>query len=1314
MPKNISLFPHNEIGYQKLVQGLSDYPLAFLEHATGTGKSFILLKYLYLHQRFNRILFITMHDEMFDQLFNGQMHTLGMDRSDFKCFDTMIYPNIIKYNMQDIINKYDCIICDEAHHCGAPKWSISIDELKELVLKTPGKKMIGATATGTRYLDNYLDVAERFFNGHTVSRLPISTSMLNNLLPAPLVVNTLASCNTKIERVIGKLNKLPKTLDTIALRDRLLPLDDKIKRESNVANTLQKYGVKPGEKYIVFCSSIADVQKKITEAQEWFKDIGPIKTFTAHSGQKKDQNRASIAAFSESRPEISLMFAVDIFNEGFHIEGVDGILMFRKTKSPIVYFQQLGRALSFSVRKKQIKIFDFVDNISNNDVIYELYREVINEARRLTKLDPSKKDFYEEILRRFQIIDETTQIIDELNAIEKIIDENYIAKNNIEQAISKLEEYRIFYPHTDFNKELTERHLGRDYVNAYNFICRMNEELTIDQTERLRALNIRFSYEINLPKSERLELLKGYPTIKKLKEAEFNTFQSAYITFVTTNHRRPSLSEHPLEKDLYLKYRAYLNELSPHKLTKFVNNFTFPCTVEEIVLTGNYPSKEALDSYIAFIKEKITNGQQLDKIEIKVTRKLVHTISLKDVSLATIITNYNDKTTRIEEAIAIIANYQKMYNPKERFTNIKSFMGERTIYNALRTIYKYAPYITTSQFIKLLELSIQLPPSIDMTLAERKEKLGDYSSFYELEQGEGTHVVKEYISYIHKYHHRPTGTREELKLEERYNRQLMRMKEFKIGEVCSVLKYFHIPLTLYEQLASKEPIPIAVINNYVADIVKKLRQGTTITKDEIKILRAINRNHYITQVNLDNLINEITKINEISGYLNDIETLLNQGSTRTSYAIKCLLRKITNNYKYLTSYHLERLNSLQISIADELVQSITNLNGFLNIYEQETIRTSNFITNFISYITNFHARPLPTHPLAISYRNYLASSSRRLSIKLIKKVADLGIPLLFEEKVLGDYQFSNEELVSYKDYIEKKITNHHPLDRLEARIISNLQNKGYLQANFYNPATTIRIFSEEEKLERKIVARLRENIARNPLTPINFESTLYKISPASRRQLEEFRLSLLSANFLKNVLSILKKSKLPLTECLTVSEYREFQKFSSLKNPDSESLALLNTINSLDHDYRFLQRKVEKDQTVTDYIAFIASHYGNRPSLNSSSDEELALAITFDELKPFLTATDFQKIEAAIRENSIVETSTTFYERFIAFIMNNGRFPCGNSDNPDEVLLNNMYVNFSSSLSKEQLINLRKLRKKYSQATVKANLEFTKKHQIKK
>jgi len=61
---------------------------------------------------------------------------------------------------------------------------------------------------------------------------------------------------------------------------------------------------------------------KIINSRWW--NIGEIKIFEAHSKQKKEDNKKEINEFSKDRNEISLMFAVDIFNEGFHIKNLDG------------------------------------------------------------------------------------------------------------------------------------------------------------------------------------------------------------------------------------------------------------------------------------------------------------------------------------------------------------------------------------------------------------------------------------------------------------------------------------------------------------------------------------------------------------------------------------------------------------------------------------------------------------------------------------------------------------------------------------------------------------------------------------------------------------------------------------------------------------------------------------------------------------------------------------------------------------------------------------------------------------------------------
>ena len=46
MDNQIVLLPHNEMAYNKLNKTLENNQMATINHATGTGKSFIMLKYI--------------------------------------------------------------------------------------------------------------------------------------------------------------------------------------------------------------------------------------------------------------------------------------------------------------------------------------------------------------------------------------------------------------------------------------------------------------------------------------------------------------------------------------------------------------------------------------------------------------------------------------------------------------------------------------------------------------------------------------------------------------------------------------------------------------------------------------------------------------------------------------------------------------------------------------------------------------------------------------------------------------------------------------------------------------------------------------------------------------------------------------------------------------------------------------------------------------------------------------------------------------------------------------------------------------------
>ncbi len=1309
--KEISLFPHNEQGYELLCNALEKYPLAFLEHATGTGKSFILLKYLYTKMLNKRILFISSHDEMFEQLFNEQMSTLGIKRSDFAKFDTLIYPNITKYDMKDIIKNYDCIVFDEAQHTGAPKWSIKVAELKELVLKIPGKQMIGATATRIRYLDDYMDVAEMYFDGQICSTLSISYAILNNLLPAPFYVNTLSACADEINKTIRKFPKLIATPETNALLERTKKLNEKINLDSSVPYILQKYGVKKGEKYIVFCKDIADLKRKKQEATEWFKDIGPIKTYAAHSEQSKEQNISEIKGFSSPKKEISLMFAVDIFNEGFHIDGVDGILMFRKTKSPIIYFQQLGRALSFSARKKQIKIFDFVNNISENDIIYELYKELISEAHRLLPLHPEKQELYEEIINRFQIIDYTSSILDEIRTINKVLDEKYIVRNRLDYAINLLIEYRNFYPHTNFKQELYQGRISHNYINAYNYICQTEDYLTDEQIDLLKTLNIEFTEKINLPKSKRQSLLKGSKTFKELYEKEYDAFCASYYNFISLNHRRPSSEGSTEEQTLYHKYRSYLMSLSKNKLNRFLSKLPAKLTIEETILIGNYPSKEEIESYTTYIKTKLKQNIPLDEIERKLLKKIRYAISLKNIELQQYIDSIDTISSKLAKAIIVIEKYKKE-NPQDRLENIYNIRNIPEVYQAIKFIHTYAKRITNAEFKRLLALDIKLPTVIDMTLADRLELLDGCDSLYEKEQQNNVSIFDKYLLFIKKHHRRPSNNiPNEQVLVSQYEEDLLKTNTSKVKNICKILSLYHIELTFYEKVIIGEKLPINDIITFINKIEYKLSIDESISPKELKLLRAINNQNYSKDlIDLDSLINMISSMKKNKELITNIENLYAtspNSNLNNSNDLRIIIRTLFHNYKYLTLQDLARLQILNIEIPEELITELNNSKPAISLYDKERRNFIAFYFELLTYFQTLYERPEKNSPLDKKYRHYLAILSPKKLTALLSKIKPFLREFTFEEKVLLN-NYRREDSLEYLALINEKTAHQIPLDLLEKRVV-NILKKSLKVAQNIKITKDSKKESSSATFENRLVSNIIDSIRLNPQIVLITNPSFNSLSVANQKKVFDFQNLFQARKVFIEIISLLKTSKKPLRLCLSPELNEQYLHSLEIKTTDSYYHELLATIKKLDCDYEYKLRGTDRLQFINDYLSFIESHHGLRPNLDSSSKDESFLAKTYHELNSKMSKKELTKIDIIIKKSTEEDLSVNFFNRFYEFIITNGRFPCGSSNDSNEVQLNNLYQLYGTTLTKEQTQELKKLKKLYARATLQANIGFAKK-----
>ena len=413
---NISLLPHNEEALKKLYDSLSNNQMTSINHATGTGKSFIVLKYLY-ENKDKRILYLSPTYPIIDQLVHSHMDELGISLSEFPTFDANIYSNLLKMDMKKIASQYDIIILDEYHRCGARKWGEKVKQLlNEIKEKYPETKVIGTTATETRYLDNNKNMNKILFDGVEASRLTLADAIVQGILPAPVYINynyTLLWEIERLERNIKKYDFYSENLDKDYkfLRDVKDQLETLLSKRHNV-----KEYVEQCKNFLVFSSTIDGIEKdeKIVE-----KTIGiPDKTYVVHSRKTNAENLRELHRFSTQGGEgISTLYSINILNEGVHVKNVDAIFMLRKTTSPIIYFQQLGRLLSYSKRNSNVVVLDMVDNICNHPIIYNLYSDVVRKVDEMIKLHPEEKEKYKKILDSFKIVDLTgdvCRVVDEV------------------------------------------------------------------------------------------------------------------------------------------------------------------------------------------------------------------------------------------------------------------------------------------------------------------------------------------------------------------------------------------------------------------------------------------------------------------------------------------------------------------------------------------------------------------------------------------------------------------------------------------------------------------------------------------------------------------------------------------------------------------------------------------------------------------------------------------------------------------------------------------------------------------------------------
>ena len=388
---SIHLYKHNEDAYRAVETMLEEKQMAAVIHPTGTGKSMIAFKLVEQHPH-KHFLWLSPSE----YIYKTQLENID---TQFSNIEYMSYSRLMKH--EDSIDTLhpDYIILDEFHRCGAAEWGKSVRKLLEAY---PKAKRLGLSATNIRYLDNQRNMAEELFEGNIASEMTLGEAIVREILPEPKYVIAMYSYKKELEQLKKRIEGLSNT-GLVSENEKLLEqLKRALEQADGLTEVFARQMTKPDGKYIVFCSGREHMDEMKAQAADWFSKVDKKPhIYTAY------YNDASTSkAFAEFKKDtgshLKLLYCIDMLNEGIHVDDVDGVILLRPTVSPIIYLQQIGRALSAG-SKNQPVIFDLVNNFDSLYCIDCLKNEM-QEAFLLYPDTHSPREHFDD---RFRIVDET-------------------------------------------------------------------------------------------------------------------------------------------------------------------------------------------------------------------------------------------------------------------------------------------------------------------------------------------------------------------------------------------------------------------------------------------------------------------------------------------------------------------------------------------------------------------------------------------------------------------------------------------------------------------------------------------------------------------------------------------------------------------------------------------------------------------------------------------------------------------------------------------------------------------------------------------
>lgn len=376
----LRLFEHNEKAYRAALEMMNQYGKAAVVHPTGTGKSYLAFKLIEDHP--TEIIFWLSPSEY---IFKTQIESLKRQDPDFPMENVRFYTYArlmccTEAQLAEIaVQAPSYIILDEFHRAGAECWGESTVALLKLC---PAAKLLGLTATNVRYLDNNRDMAAELFDSRIAREMTLGEAIVRGILPAPKYVTTVYQYQKDLARYQARVDNLRSA----GIQDVNQKVLDALRRALEQADGLDRvfahHITDRAGKYIVFCASKEHMDEMISHVPEWFAKVNPeVAVYEAYSNDP-GTDKAFAAFKADTSDRLKLLFCIDMLNEGVHVAGISGVILFRPTISPTVYKQQIGRALTAGENVTPL-ILDVVNNFEGLCSIAGLQNEIREAVQRL-------------------------------------------------------------------------------------------------------------------------------------------------------------------------------------------------------------------------------------------------------------------------------------------------------------------------------------------------------------------------------------------------------------------------------------------------------------------------------------------------------------------------------------------------------------------------------------------------------------------------------------------------------------------------------------------------------------------------------------------------------------------------------------------------------------------------------------------------------------------------------------------------------------------------------------------------------------------